>query len=92
MFNDIGLGWWLFRDANAPGIRGVAPTMELHVNTPLNRRELGTGPIGYLDSVNMTFGGYVILAKATLGGAVGVPLMSPRPFAVEALARCEWKF
>ncbi len=38
LFLDVGVGYWLYRQSYAGrhGVRGVAPTMELHVNQSLN--------------------------------------------------------
>lgn len=88
IFNDIAVGAWLLRDRGG-WVRGLAPVVELHVNTPINRRGTASIPIGYLDSVNVTCGAHLLLGRAVLGGAVGVPISSPRPFALQAAARCE---
>ena len=87
-FNSIGAGFWLYRDdAQNASLRGVVPTAELHLNTPLNHRGLNNAdPIGYSDSLDATFGAHFVFRRVTAGVAIGTPLMGPRPYDVEALA------
>jgi hypothetical protein len=41
LFNDIAVGYWLFRGEGEQLLTGVIPTFEVHVNTPLNHRPPG---------------------------------------------------
>jgi hypothetical protein len=92
LFNDVGVGYWLWRNDDDSFVRGVVPTMELHVNTPLNHRGKDAGTIGFSDVVDITWGVQFVLPRSTLGGAVGTPITGPRPYGVEAVARYELKF
>jgi hypothetical protein len=92
LFNDVGVGFWLWRNDDDPMIRGIVPTMELHVNTPLNHRGKGSGTLGFSDVVDLTWGVQVVLPRSTLGGAIGIPVTGPRPYGIEAVARYEMKF
>ncbi len=92
MWNDIGLGYWFLRRPDSRLIQGLAPTVELHVNTPLNHRGTSSPPIGVFDSVDLIAGGYLIFARSALGGAVGMPLTGPKPFGVEVVAQYTMRF
>lgn len=83
MYNDVGIGYWLYRGAGA--LSAVVPTFEVHVNTPLNHRD-AEGMVKFNDSVNLTAGSSFLFGDRTsLGVAVGTPVTGPRLFAVEAL-------
>jgi hypothetical protein len=91
-FNSIGAGVWLARD-NDPNarIKGIVPTVELHLNTPLNHRGLDhADPIYYLDSLDCTVGVHVLFSRVTAGVAVGTPLTGPRPYDVEAIGSLDF--
>jgi hypothetical protein len=93
MANDLGLGLWLFRDPSAESIRGLVSTAEIHVNTPLNHRDVVVAPgqTFMLDSTSITSGLYLMLPRAVIGGAVGVPL-GFGPQAIEAIASVTLRF
>jgi hypothetical protein len=59
LYNDFGLGYFLLRNRE-PGavLTSVAPTFEVHVNTPLNHRNPfdPNDPAGTPDVVNLTYG------------------------------------
>src|SRR5262249_47497741 len=38
LFNDIGVGYWLYRASDDRRLAGVVPTVEVHTNTPLTHR------------------------------------------------------
>ncbi len=86
MSNDVGLGYWLYQ---GPGtLRGVIPTVEIHVNTPFDHRT--TGLVTMSDQVTLTTGSYFLFSHAVFGGAVGIPLVGPNQ--IEALASINWRF
>src|SRR5262249_52290967 len=94
LFNDIVVGYWLYRN-NSPEtwLSGVIPDLELHVNTPLNHRDIASsGPLGFPDTVDITAGSYFVFRRAVLGLAVGVPLTGPKPFDVEGIANLNIRF
>jgi hypothetical protein len=84
-YNDIGVGYYLFRTNEPALVTAVVPTFEVHINTPLNhrttRRSLGTP-----DVVDLTFGSSFLLGKqAVLSAGVVNPVTGPRPFDLEAV-------
>ena len=96
MYNDIGMGYFVYR-ANDPRqlLTAVAPTFEVHVNSPLNHRgfdnpnELAGTP----DVVNLTYGLNVEFDRNSLltFGFV-TPVTGPRPFDYEAVLLFNFRF
>jgi hypothetical protein len=90
-YNDFSFGYILYRDDDANSralITAIAPTFEVHVNTPLNHR--GAYDFddisGTADNVNLTYGLNVEVARnsvATFG--IVTPVTAPKPFDFEAL-------
>ena len=83
--NSLGMGYWLYRADGDRLIRGIIPVAEVHVRTPFNNRE-PSGLVYLQDQVNLTGGLHVRFPRASLGGGVCVPVVSPRPWNVEAIA------
>jgi hypothetical protein len=93
LLNDIGVGYWLIRDPyGSHFIRGVVPTFEIHVTTPLNHRgNLDDG--GVPDWVTLTTGVNLVFGQAsTLGFAIGAPVTGPRPYNLEAMGSVNFRF
>jgi hypothetical protein len=96
MFNDIGMGYFLVRSSDPDRfLTGVAPTFEVHINTPLNHRGFDNPnePAGTPDSVNLTYGLNIEFHRnslLTLGFVT--PVTGPRPFAYEALVLFNYRF
>jgi hypothetical protein len=92
--NDIGVGYFLYRDCSGDRlITAVVPTVELHVNTPLNHRGALSEPVGASDLVDMTFGAsFGIGRDSYLTLAAGLPLTGPQPFSIEAQVLFNWRF
>ena len=87
LFNDVGVGYWLKEGDGR--LRGVVPTLEIHINTPLTNR----GFPGFADSVNVTAGSSFFLGdRLRLGAGVGRRAMGPQLFSYEALASLGWGF
>jgi hypothetical protein len=87
MFNSFAVGYWMYRDNDAEAwMTGAAPTLEVHVNTPLSHRGLEGAPVGFDDSVDLTGGVHVLFHRAVLGVALGTPLTGPKPYDLEAQA------
>jgi hypothetical protein len=88
-FNDIGIGYFLIRNTDPYSfLTAVAPTVELHVNNPINHRDVFNkfDLAGSPDAVNMTFGlNFGIMNTAVLTCAFVTPLASPKPFDSEAV-------
>jgi hypothetical protein len=91
LFNDVGVGYHLLH-ADESGCRfvtAIVPTLELHVNTPLNHRgALNPNDVaGIADIVDLTLGTTVEMkrcSKLTVGFVT--PLTGPKPFDFEVLA------
>lgn len=92
--NDLGMGWWAYRNNSGNTFfSAIVPTVEVHVNTPLNHRGSENSPIGFIDSVNLTGGVYWIFGQRTyLGTAIGAPVTGPRPFNFETLVNLNVRF
>jgi hypothetical protein len=92
LYNDIGIGYFLRRpDPNVnvdEFISLIAPTFELHINTPLNHRDVFNirDPVGTNDTVNFTYGLNVGIHQRTLlTFAMVCPVSSPKPFDFETM-------
>jgi len=93
MFNDIGIGYFLLRGGGqSRWITALAPTFEVHVNTPLSHRG-GMCGVNIPDWVDLTEGVTVEFnRRATLAVGVSTPITGPRPFDLEALAHFNIRF
>jgi hypothetical protein len=97
LYNDLGVGYFVYRAPDSDRlITGIAPTFEVHVNTPLSHRGFG-GPgnalNGLYDVVDLTLGSNFLLGKRgvlTLG--IVDPVTGPRPFSLEAIAQFNIRF
>src|SRR5262249_45116865 len=78
LFNDIGVGYWLYRRGEDRLFQALVPTFELHVNTPLNHRGVSgfsSDPVGFPDIVDVTGGVYFMFrGGSSLGVAIATPL------------------
>jgi hypothetical protein len=88
MSNDVGLGYWLYRNSSSSLIQGIVPTVEMHINTPFDHRQPGL--VIMQDQTSLTTGVYVLFPRSTLGGAVGVPFSGLHT--IEALASYQLRF
>ena len=88
MYNDFGIGNYIYRSADPMSlVTTVAPTFEVHVNTPINHRNpFSTTDIsGTPDVVNLTYGVNVLFRRRfMLTAAFIMPVSSPQPFNTEA--------
>jgi hypothetical protein len=99
LFNDIGVGYFVYRDKSHSGwLTAIAPTLELHIITPLRQSEFAEEfesieDLRLHDVVDVTLGTtFEFVNRATLGIGVVTPLTGPRPFDVAALAQLNWRF
>jgi hypothetical protein len=85
LFNDIGIGYrWFGPNAGPHCTAALVPTLECHVNTPLDESDRVVVTIP--DIVDVTAGVYFVFGKGSaIGAAVATPVTGPRPFEVEAL-------
>jgi hypothetical protein len=96
-FNDMGIGYDLYTDETPEArISAVIPTLEVHVNTPLNHRGASNAeedPLATPDWVTLTLGTTVNFRQRTsLALAVGVPITGPRPYDYEIIAQLNYRF
>jgi hypothetical protein len=94
-YNDLGVGYLVYENRGGEGfITGLAPTLELHVNTPLSHRGLSsTDPAGTPDWVDITSGLTVGFGgRSSLALGVNVPVTGPLPYSIEALAQLNLRF
>jgi hypothetical protein len=98
LFNDIGAGYYVYR-ANCSGLlTAVAPTLELHVITPLRQPAIVEAfePVENLrlkNIVDLTLGTTLEFGnRATLGLGVVASLSNPKPFDFGALAQLNYRF
>jgi hypothetical protein len=92
LFNDVGVGYWLYRAAGDGFLAGIVPTFEVHVNTPLSQRS-DQDPNKYADSVNLTTGCHFVLPRgSSLGVAIGTPVTGPKLFDFEGIVQFNWRF
>jgi hypothetical protein len=96
MFNDVGVGYFLYRspDRNR-ALTAVAPTFEVHVNAPLNHHGFDDpkDPAGTPAVVNLTYGLNLEFRRNSLL-TIGfvTPTTGPRPFDYEALILFNYRF
>jgi hypothetical protein len=89
--NDLGIGYWVYRDPNAGCLTGFVPTLEGHLLTPLTHQGAANG--GIPDIFTFTGGlNAVFRGNSTLGCALAVPVTGPRPYDVEALVSFNLRF
>jgi hypothetical protein len=91
LYSDIGIGWRIER---GPGccITAILPTVELHLNTPLNQRQ-HDDLVRFQDVLDVTAGCYLVVNDRTwLGAALVTPLTGPRPFDIELIASFNRRF
>jgi hypothetical protein len=90
--NDVQIGYFLIRDRGA-AVSGLAPILEMHLNTPVDHRGAQTDPVGFVDQFTM-LGGVQFLFRDRAGLAIsaGSPLTGPRPFSLQAAVQLNWWF
>jgi hypothetical protein len=91
LYNDFGVGYYLHRAQDPDALlTSVVPSMEVHVNTPLNHRGGFSDvrdPGATIDAVNLTFGLSAILRRRTvLSVGYVTPVTGPHPFEYEIVA------
>lgn len=95
-YTDIGVGYFLYRNNCCDsGITAIVPTLEVHVNSPLNHRGIlhSTDPRGTPDVVALTTGvTFEVHRNITLALGCVTPVTGPRPFDWEMLAQVNVRF
>jgi hypothetical protein len=96
VYNDVGVGYFVFRAEDPESlISTIAPTFEVHVNSPLTHRDWfnANDPSGTPDVVDLTYGVNVGLGgQAVLTFGWVTPVTGPRPFNYEAVLLLNWRF
>lgn len=98
MYNDVGIGYFLRYDGpndRARFVTMIAPTFEVHVNTPLNHDDPFDilDPAATADVVNLTYGVNIgIMDRGLLSIGIATPVTGPRPFDFEVLALFNYYF
>jgi hypothetical protein len=92
LFNDVAVGYTLYRSPSPRLVSAIVPTIEAHLTTPLDHR--GAGDLITLpDLLVLTAGAHVdLFRQSTLTFGVATPLTGPRIFDVEAIAQFNWRF
>jgi hypothetical protein len=89
LYNDVGLGYYLMRSPDPDRfLTAIAPTIEAHVNTPLNHRggRVLFDRFGSPDILNLTSGvNFEFYRRSVLTLGLVTPLTGPRPFDFEAV-------
>jgi hypothetical protein len=92
LFNDIGVGYFAYRGGPNDLVQAVSPVAELHVNTPFKNDQIGVA-LPLQTELNVTGGLQVDLKGGFgFGAAIVLPVITPRPFNVEAQARLNFRF
>jgi hypothetical protein len=89
LYNDVGLGYFLYRSPDPDRfLTAVVPTLEAHLNTPLNHRgEFNNFDLaGTPDILNITSGiNFEFSRRSVLTFGFVNPVTGPRPFDFEAV-------
>lgn len=94
-FDDISTGYWIYRSNQDQMITGIIPTIEGHLNVPLNHQGANRtdGSLGLQDSFVLTVGShFIVRQRAIFTVGVADPLTGPKPFAMEAIAQFNWRY
>ena len=87
MYNDVAVGYYLIKaDQNDRFLTALAPTFEVHVNSPFNHRGALNrfDPAGTADVVNLTYGIAAEFRRSSvLTVGLVTPVSSPKPFNAE---------
>jgi hypothetical protein len=92
LYNDVGVGYYTHLGSCDDLLSFVAPTVEVHVNTPLDRRDRA-GAVFAQDEINVTGGVHFGFGEhAVLTVAGGTALVGPRLYQAEAAAQLNLRF
>jgi hypothetical protein len=83
--HSVGVGYFLYRNPSAGLLTGVTPRAEVHVRSPFNHRD-ANGLVYFPDQVNLNGGVTFRFPGASLNAGVSVPVVGPRPWALEAMS------
>ncbi|MBY0513883.1 MAG: hypothetical protein K2P78_08230, partial [Gemmataceae bacterium] len=89
--NSLAAGYWVYRNPGDRLLTGIIPVAEVHVRNPLNHRN-PNDPVFLQDQVNLTTGVHFRSNRGVLSPALSIPLVGPRPWAIEAMVYANWLF
>lgn len=91
-FNSLGLNYWLYRGNPDRLLTFIVPSVEAHVTTPLNHRDLN-GPIVVPDTVVLTGGAHFgVGRRSTLTFGAATPVTGPRPYNIEGFMQLNIRY
>ena len=89
VYNDVGIGYFILRRPDPDyWLTSVAPTFEVHVNSPLTHGDPYNrlDPGGVPNVVNLTYGiNFEFTRRSVLTLGMATPVTGPRPFDYEAM-------
>jgi hypothetical protein len=80
----LGAGFFAYQNPDGL-LTGITPRAEVHVRTPFNHRD-PNGLVYFPDQVNVNGGLTFRFGRTSLNTGVSVPVVGPRPWAVEAMS------
>jgi hypothetical protein len=96
LFNDVGVGYYVFRSMNRDSfITAVAPTLEAHLNNPLNHRGAYdlSDPAGTPDWFSVTVGTtFQLYGRSTLAIGGNIPFTGTKPYDFEIMCQLNWYY
>jgi hypothetical protein len=94
LFNDLEIGYTLYRGNGHETIRSISPVLEGHLVTPLsNRTSMNSSQVFLPDILDFTAGVHVGLGERLLfSTGVNFPVTGPKPYDVEVLAQLSYQF
>jgi hypothetical protein len=91
LLNDLGAGYRF--EVGARWLSEVIPTLELHLNTPLNHRDDSLFLQRFRDTLDLTGGFHFNFNDhVSLGAAAGTPLTTPQLFDYETIVNLNIRF
>jgi hypothetical protein len=89
--NDVGIGYWIYKNPDG-FLRGIVPTFEGHLLTPLNHRNIND-EVYSPNTLTLTAGvNFVMPRNSSIGCAIATPVTGPRPDNIEALVSFNIRF
>jgi len=89
VYNDVGIGYYCLKSTDPEDfLTGIAPTFEVHVNSPLTHGDWTNrnDPGGVPNIVNLTYGiNFGFYSRSILTFGLVTPVTGPRPFDYEAV-------
>jgi hypothetical protein len=93
LFNDAGLGYWLYRSDSNRFLSAIVPNVEVHVATPFNHRGAADNSLFVPDITAVTAGVHLgIFRNGTLSLGATTPVTAPRIYGVEGFVQMNWRY